>query len=137
MQPTEAGGTPDAGKDTTGLHFVTWPGPSTVRMAHTTRDGGVSLGPWGDAGGRGGLNLGARCGDDPARVIANRARVRRMLPSEPVWLDQVHGTDVHVALGPASGEPRADAAVTVRPGIVLAILTADCLPVLFTDRDAR
>jgi YfiH family protein len=118
-----------------GWQSVDWPGVAAVRAAHTMREGGTSAGPWGNAQGVGGLNLGARCGDDPAHVTANRALLGRMLPAEPVWLDQVHGAAVHVASGPSAAEPRADAAVTRQPGVVLAILTADCLPVLFADRD--
>lgn len=120
-----------------GWNPIDWPGSAAVRAAHTTREGGTSEGPWGNARGVAGLNLGARCGDDPARVAANRALLGCMLPGEPIWLDQVHGTAVHVAAGLGSGEPRADAAVTRLPGVVLAILTADCLPVLFADRDGE
>lgn len=81
------------------------------------------------------MNLGTRCGDDPDAVRANRARVRSLLPSEPVWLEQVHGNTVHIVTGPGPHvvELRADASVTSVPGVVLAILTADCLPVLFAD----
>jgi len=120
-----------------------WPAPANVRAVVTTRNGpGVSAPPF-DA-----FNLGTRCGDAPESVARNRARLREAmgLPSEPRWLRQVHGTGVIQFNGPhpdppplAVGgihakdlpeEPAADAAVTRSPGVVLAILTADCLPVL-------
>lgn len=125
-----------------------WGAPARVRAASTTRRGGVSAGPWGLVDGSpGGCNLGARCGDDPAAVQTNRARLARSIGAMPVWLDQVHGTDVHViadrahaAIGAPQAvststveAPRADAAVTNVVGVVLAVLTADCLPVLFAD----
>jgi len=117
-----------------------WPAPPPVRGFVTGRAGGVSTGAWGLHGDRpGGLNLGARCGDDPAAVGENRRRLAAVLPAEPVWLRQVHGVDVHVAIGGGAvgDEPIADAAVTDRPGVVLAVLTADCLPVLFADSRGR
>jgi YfiH family protein len=117
-----------------------WDAPARVKAFVTGRPGGVSTGPWGAADGGGGLNLGAGCGDDPRAVAENRARLAACLPSAPRWLRQVHGTRVHVAAGhgnDASGEPEADAAVTAHPGAVLAVLTADCLPVLLCDARAR
>ena len=92
----------------------------------TTRAGGVSAPPWDS------LNLGDHVGDDPAAVAANRARLRERLPAEPAWLRQVHSARV-VDLGRDSGR-EADAAVAREPGQVCAVLTADCLPVLFCDR---
>jgi len=82
-----------------------------------------------------GFNVGTRCGDDPEAVAHNRALLREALslPSEPRWLRQVHGT--RVAIEPAHDEPEADAAITRAPGVVLAIQTADCLPVLFCADD--
>lgn len=115
-----------------------WPSPASVRGFVTLRGGGVSRGPWGlPDGAPGGLNLGDHCGDDPDDVARNRALLRQLLPNEPRWLDQVHGTVVFDAdLGvPGSGPPPvADAAVTAKRGVVLVVLTADCLPVLFTNR---
>ena len=103
-----------------------------VAAGTTTRDGGVSEGAFRS------LNLGAHVGDDPAAVAANRRRLaeRLALPSEPLWLNQVHGTRVveHTGSGPA---PEADAAVTFAPGRVLAVLTADCLPVVLASRDGQ
>lgn len=114
-----------------------WPAPANVHALSTLRAGGVSRGPWGlVGGGPGGLNLGERCGDAHACVRENRRRLRALLPSEPLWLDQVHGTEVVEAdtLVARSGPPpRADAAIATRGGVVLAVLTADCLPVLLTN----
>src|SRR5690606_25170616 len=118
-----------------------WAAPDWVSAFATTRAGGVSAGPWGLAGGHpGGLNLGVACGDEPAAVMENRARLRRLLPSAPIWLRQVHGRDVlRVERAPVGGAPApvADAAVTASAGCVLAIQTADCLPVLFADAQRR
>lgn len=82
------------------------------------------------------FNLGSRCGDDPAAVVANRASLERRLalPASPRWLRQVHG--VAVATGAGADEPEADAAVGTI-GQVLAIQTADCVPMLFCTDDGR
>ena len=111
---------------------LNWPAPATVRALQTTRLGGTSSPPYDS------LNLGAGVDDDPARVEANRERLQRLaaLPSSPVWLRQVHGVDV-VAAHAVEGPPEADASWTDRPGVVCAVLTADCLPVLFCDRAGR
>ncbi len=111
-----------------------WPAPPGVRACVTTRRlPGASLPPF-DA-----FNLGARCGDDPDAVRTNRAQLLELaaLPGAPHWLLQVHGTNVHEVIADAASpdEPDADAAVTRVPGAALAILTADCLPVLFAARD--
>ncbi|MES2489270.1 MAG: peptidoglycan editing factor PgeF [Pseudomonadota bacterium] len=105
-----------------------WPVPARVRSAVTLRAGGVSPRPY-DA-----LNLGVHVGDDLANVMQNRALLRSALalPSEPVWLKQVHGTQV--AQLPALPDTlEADASCAASSGVVCAILTADCLPVLFCD----
>lgn len=115
-----------------------WPAPTGVRALMTTRAGGVSAGPWGLPGGRaGGLNLATHCGDEPAAVGLNRRRLRACLPAEPAWLHQVHGAvvaDLHARS--EAGEPAADASVASRPGVVCAVLVADCLPVLMAAGDA-
>lgn len=103
-----------------------------VKYFCTGRTGGVSQAPW-DA-----LNLGAHVGDDASAVEENRRRVRQGLPADPLWLAQVHGTivhdaDVRGARAPAGREPCADAAITTRRGVPLAIMTADCLPVVMAD----
>ena len=105
-----------------------WPAASRVRALVTTRAGGVSTGPFA------GLNLSLRVGDDPDSVTLNRAILRACLPADPVWMKQVHGTAV-ADPGSAAADTEADAAVTRRPGRVCAIMTADCLPVLLSDRD--
>lgn len=111
-----------------------WPAPPGVHAAGSLRLGGVSPPPWDS------LNLGDHVGDDPARVAENRRRlaVALGLPAEPAWLTQVHGTDVLELDGPdIPAERTADAAISSRPGRVLAVLTADCLPVVFCRRDGR
>lgn len=108
-----------------------WPSPPPGVVAGTTlRRGGFSQGPYAS------LNLGAHVGDDPAAVGRNRERVREAcgLPAEPAWLNQVHGIGV-VEARPGPGAPEADGAVTDRAGVVCAVLTADCLPVVLAARD--
>ncbi|MBY4596579.1 peptidoglycan editing factor PgeF [bacterium BD-1] len=111
-----------------------WPAPPGVRALTTLRGGEGASAPPFDR-----FNLGLRCGDDPDAARENRRRLAEWLalPSPPRWLDQVHGTAVHRALpGPAPAqEPQADASVTDAPGVVLAVLTADCLPVVLAARD--
>ena len=107
-----------------------WPAPPNVHTLVTARDGPESTrqSPFG-------FNVGTRCGDDPQTVAHNRAFLREALslPAEPRWLRQVHGT--RVAVEPETDEAEADTAVTRTPGVVLAIQTADCLPVLFCTDD--
>lgn len=109
-----------------------WSAPARVRAVATTGGGPVTprASPFG-------FNIGARCGDDPAAVARNRAVLREALalPAQPCWLHQVHGTNVVVFDAVPVDEPAADAAVTRTPGVVLAIQTADCLPVLFAADD--
>lgn len=105
-----------------------WPAPAAVRALQTTRLGGCSAAPWDS------LNLGDHVGDDPARVLANRARLRSGLPGEPAWLKQVHGTRVVDAALPSSDAIEADAAYARQAGAVCVVMTADCLPVLFCNR---
>lgn len=103
-----------------------WPAPSRVRALVTTRTGGVSVGPFAS------LNLAAHVGDDAAAVAENRRRLRAQLPAEPCWLTQVHGVRVIDAQTESAGV-EADAAVANATGVVCAVLTADCLPVLLCD----
>lgn len=106
-----------------------WAAPRRVRALITNRAGGVSRPPYDS------LNLGEQVGDDADCVAQNRARVRAHLPAEPLWLRQVHGTRV-VEAGPgAERDPQADGAFTRAPGAVLAVMTADCLPVLLADSE--
>lgn len=110
-----------------------WEAPATVRAVATTREGGVSKGAYA------GFNLGTHVDDDPAAVSGNRRLLagRLLLPAEPAWLDQVHGCDVVELDGIPPSPPQADAALTRTPGVPLAVLTADCLPVLFCDEAGR
>ena len=113
--------------------FPDWPAPPQVHAAITTRHGpGISAPPFDR------FNLGLRSGDAGDAVHANRGAMQQVLglPSAPRWLRQIHGINV-AKLGPLSSvdEPEADAAVSHIPGTVLAILTADCLPVLFCADD--
>jgi len=125
------------------LPVVTGPQWAGVNYFCTTRAGGVGVAPHDT------LNLGRRAGDNPDTVAENRRRVRAAVPAEPLWLRQVHGSevvdaDVMDAAGepaagepaagdPAAGEPAVDASVTTQPGRVLAVMVADCLPVVITD----
>ncbi|KRD75603.1 peptidoglycan editing factor PgeF [Lysobacter sp. Root983] len=112
-----------------------WPAPANVRGFTTLRTGpGVSAPPFDR------FNLGLRAGDETDAVLRNRAALieHAALPSPPRWLRQVHGVEVARFEGEADSsadEPEADASVTATPGCVLAILTADCLPVLFAADD--
>lgn len=105
-----------------------WPAPGNVRALSTTRSGGASSGPWS------GFNLGTRCGDDESDVLQNRALLDGILPAPVHWLRQVHGARVVRHAGHCGIEREGDALVAFRPGRVCAVLTADCLPVLFCSR---
>ena len=113
-----------------GLDWIVpdWAAPARVGALVTTRAGGVSVGPMAT------MDLGTH--DDVAGAPAeNRRRLRAFLPAEPRWLAQVHGSAVAVLVAdPSASPPVADAAVTRQPGIVCAVRTADCLPVMFADR---
>lgn len=108
-----------------------WPLPAGVHALQTTRCGGVSRAPWHS------LNLGDHVGDRAEDVAANRALLNAVLPSQPTWLQQVHGVvvfDADTAVQSTQG-PAADAVLSRQPGRVCAIMTADCLPVLFCARN--
>ncbi|MFC9635974.1 peptidoglycan editing factor PgeF [Streptomyces mirabilis] len=105
---------------------------SGAHFAFTDRWGGVSAVPYEE------LNLGGAVGDDPDAVRTNRELAAKSLGLDPalvVWMNQVHGPDVAVVDGPwLSAEiPPVDAVVTARRGLALAVLTADCTPVLLAD----
>jgi YfiH family protein len=109
-----------------------WHAPTGVRALATTRVGGVSAAPLDT------LNLAIHVGDLPEAVAENRRRVRTAagLAGEPRWLSQVHGTTVADLDALSKGSvPQADAAVTARSDTVCAVLTADCLPVVFAAAD--
>lgn len=106
-----------------------WPLDARIGAFATTRHGGVSAGAWAS------MNIGTNSGDDPGAVAANRERLAAELPAEPRWLRQVHGSRV-IHLADWQPEIEADAAWTDRPGEVVVIQTADCLPILLADRNA-
>lgn len=117
-----------------------WPDlPAGVGALATTRRGGVSQGPYGDGAGGGGFNLGLHCGDDPEAVNGNRAALQTLLPGRPAWIAQVHGIAVVDAATVGPGQPvrTGDASFATAPGQVCAIMTADCLPVLFADLEGK
>jgi hypothetical protein len=105
-----------------------WPAPARVRSCITTRAGGVSQAPFDS------FNLGDHVDDRPQAVAENRRRLAQQLDCVPTWLRQVHGTRV------VEADPQrvleADASWTAVAGVACLVMTADCLPVLFCDRDA-
>ncbi|MFF7471567.1 peptidoglycan editing factor PgeF [Streptomyces sp. NPDC008092] len=105
---------------------------SGAHFAFTDRWGGVSAAPYEE------LNLGGAVGDDPGVVRTNRETAAKSLGLDPgrvVWMNQVHGNDVAVVDEPWGDRPvpEVDAVVTARRGLALAVLTADCTPVLLAD----
>jgi len=105
-----------------------------IRRVVTSRAGGVSASPYES------FNLGDHVGDDPAAVDANRRRLAREIGVEPdhlVWMEQIHSRNVTVVTEPADEViPVTDALVTTVPGLALATLSADCVPVLLSDEEA-
>ncbi|OCQ51586.1 Laccase domain protein YfiH [Photorhabdus australis subsp. thailandensis] len=117
----------------TSLIFPNWPQPITVKTCSSTRLGGISLPPYDS------LNLGKHVGDNPDIVERNRQVLAEVaeLPRQPVWLEQVHGARVVRLDGQPVKDNKADAVYTNIPGQVCAVLTADCLPVLFCSFDGN
>ncbi len=115
--------------DSPGYLLPDWPAPRNVRALTTLRSGGFSTGPYAS------FNLALHTGDDPVAVGKNRALLRSYfeLPSEPVWLQQVHGKRCIEAVSNVA-DTLADGCWTRTRGCVCAVLTADCLPVLLCDR---
>jgi polyphenol oxidase len=105
-----------------------------IRRVSTTRAGGVSSPPFDS------FNLGDHVGDDPAAVAANRARLASAIglgADRVVWMNQVHGDRVEVVDGPRDAAfDDTDAMVTATPRLALAVVTADCVPVLLADARA-
>ena len=106
-----------------------WSAPRSVRTWVTTRSGGVSHPPYDS------LNLATHVGDSLEHVLRNREMLQKIpLPSQPYWLNQVHGREI-VSLPVTASEPvTADGSWTREPGVVCAVMTADCLPVLLTNQ---
>lgn len=110
------------------LIFPIWPAPNNVKAMQTTRKGGNSRAPYDS------LNLGAHVEDDPMLVERNRLLLNRYVPTEPVWLNQVHGTVVVNAVT-ATCVPDADASFAKVKNTVCVAMTADCLPILFCNTE--
>ncbi len=106
-----------------------WPAPNHIKAITTTRNGGQSIAPYDS------LNLGDHVGDDPVLVTSNRQILIKnaYLPSEPLWLKQTHSINA-IDANQWQPEVEADAIMSNSPNIVCAVMTADCLPVLITDR---
>jgi len=106
--------------------YPDWPAPANVKAVMTTRRGGVSQTPFDT------MNLATHVDDAPEDVARNRALLKQNLelPNEPLWLNQVHGTEIADHTSNQSGDD-ADAVISQTPNEVCAIMTADCLPVLF------
>lgn len=104
-----------------------------IRRVVTSRTGGVSAPPYDS------FNLGPHVGDEPGAVDANRARLAQAVELEPaalIWMTQVHGRQVRTVASPGTEPPTCDALVTATPGVALAVMAADCVPVLLADPDA-
>ncbi|MDD4912356.1 MAG: peptidoglycan editing factor PgeF [Sideroxydans sp.] len=108
--------------------YPDWPAPTNVKSLQSTRHGGVSLAPYET------FNLGTHVADVPRAVAHNRQLLSPLMPSEPVWLEQVHGTRVANA-DAANCVEKADASIARQRGSVCVVMTADCLPVLLCDED--
>jgi YfiH family protein len=107
-----------------------WPAPPRVRALISTRAGGVSQAPYAS------MNLGAHVGDEPFAVEKNREILRASLPADPVWMHQVHGNTV-VDATQVNDVPSADAAIAQTRHRICAVMSADCMPLLFAASDAR
>lgn len=104
-----------------------WPAPPNVKALQTTRLGGVSAAPYDS------LNLGDHVNDAPLNVAKNRQLLNAFVPSEPVWLKQVHGVRV-IDAALSSCLESADASFTQQKNVVCVTMTADCLPVLLCNQ---
>ena len=106
-----------------------WPAPDFIKAGTTLRKGGMSLSPYDS------FNLATHVGDELTVVKKNRAILQQSLnvPNAPQWLEQTHSTKV-ILLPSEETIPKADAAYTTEKNIVCAVMTADCLPLLITDR---
>lgn len=107
-----------------------WPVPCNVHAVCSTRQGGYSAGPYAS------LNLGEHVADDQALVFINRRHLQQQaaMPGAPVWLQQVHGTQVQMLKRDTPDGLTGDASVTTESGVVCTVMTADCLPLLLCNR---
>ena len=108
-----------------------WDAPKNINAIMTTRQGGFSRAPFDS------MNLGEHVDDDLQAVAKNRASLKQKLnlSSEPFWLTQVHGVEIANADQQSKGIVEADASVAHKQGSVCAVMTADCLPVLFCNQN--
>ena len=104
-----------------------WPVPNNVHALQTNRHGGCSHVPYDS------LNLGDHVKDNPIHVAQNRQLLSQFVPTEPVWLNQVHGFEV-INAADTNCLPSADASFTTHKNVVCVTMTADCLPVLLCDK---
>tara|TARA_B100000686_G_scaffold352622_1_gene455277 strand:+ start:2042 stop:2779 length:738 start_codon:yes stop_codon:yes gene_type:complete len=103
-----------------------WPAPANIQALFTTRIGGISQGPYES------FNLGAHVGDKISAVNHNRSKLFESLPSEPKWLNQIHGSKP-IWVDKHTNSFKGDAALSKTKNIVCAVLTADCLPIFLCD----
>lgn len=104
-----------------------WPAPSNIGSIQTTRIGGLSIAPYDS------LNLAGHVDDNPHNVARNRQLLNGLVPTEPVWLKQVHGTQV-IDAAKSNCIESADASFTTNSNVVCVTMTADCLPILLCDK---
>jgi YfiH family protein len=109
------------------LIIPNWPSPANVHALQSTRNSGYSTAPYHS------LNFGNHVKDNPMHVAQNRQLLSQILPSEPVWLNQVHGIEI-VDAANTNCLPNADASFTTQKNVVCVTMTADCLPVLLCDK---
>ncbi|HSI25022.1 MAG TPA: peptidoglycan editing factor PgeF, partial [Methylotenera sp.] len=109
------------------LIIPNWPAPANVHALQSTRNGGFSTTPYHS------LNFGSHVKDNPMHVAQNRQLLSQFLPSEPVWLNQIHGIEI-VDAANTNCLPDADASFTTHKNVVCVTMTADCLPVLLCDK---
>jgi polyphenol oxidase len=111
------------------LYFISpnWPAPVNVKALQTTRTGGFSHAPFTS------FNLGTHVNDDAIAVAKNRQLLSTYLPSDPVWVNQVHGVEV-IDAAASSCLQNADASFTTKANVVCVTMTADCLPLLLCDK---
>jgi copper oxidase (laccase) domain-containing protein len=105
-----------------------WPAPAHVKALCTTRAGGVSVPPYGS------LNLGTHVGDALQCVQRNRATLQQLIGARPVFMDQVHGTQMLALQAHTPDGLSADGASTTQAGLACTVMVADCLPILLCDR---